>query len=109
MPIALPRIMNKRLLTAALISSCLGLGAGIPAAIASTPARPLPAAAAISHADSVAAPRTAPSDQASDTARYAAAERAQPKAADFEGGAAVFIVGSTTAVLLAVILLLVIL
>jgi len=108
MPIALSPIMNKRLMIATLIGSWLALAAGMPAALASTPATSRPAVAA-AHRDIGAAPSAAPSDRASDTARYAAAERAHPKAASFEGGAAVFIVGSTTAVILAVVLVLVLL
>lgn len=44
-----------------------------------------------------------------DAARYAQAEREQPKAQDFVGGSTVVIAASTTTIVLAIILLLVLL
>lgn len=104
MPIAMSPIMSKRIVTATLLSLCLAAGAGVPAALAAPPVVPRAAATETQPARSAAQP-----DRAADTARYAAAERAQPKAASFEGGATFVIIGSTTAVILGVVLLVVLL
>jgi hypothetical protein len=105
MPIALPGLMQKRLLTATLLSTALALGAGVPAALAAPP----PQALAAEKAPARTAPQGAPADRDSDERRYAAAEHAQPGAADFEGGAAVIVVGGTTLLVAAIILLIVLL
>ncbi len=100
--------MNKRIVTSTLLAVCLALGAGIPAALAAPPIVPRPATAQVSQKPAEAE-RTEPRDRKSDAARYAAAERAQPAAADFEGGATFVIIGSTTAVVLGIVLLIILL
>ena len=108
MRIALYGVMNKRIVTTTLLAVCLALGAGIPAALAAPPIVPRPATAQTSEKPAEVR-QTAPLDRKTDAARYAQAERAQPAAADFEGGATFVIVGSTTAVVLGVVLLLILL
>jgi uncharacterized membrane protein len=105
MPIAMSPLMSKRIVTASLLSLCLAAGIGAPAALAAPPVVPRAAATE----SQPATQRDAKRDRAQDTARYAAAERTQPKAADFEGGATFVVIGSTTAVILGVVLLVVLL
>jgi len=97
--------MSKRIVTSTLLGLCLAAGAGVPAALAAPPVVPRASATETQPATQ----RAAQPDRAADTARYAAAERAQPKAADFEGGATFVVIGSTTAVILGVVLLVVLL
>jgi hypothetical protein len=97
--------MSKRIVTATLLSLCLAAGIAAPAALAAPPI--VPRSAATDTRPSTQ--RDAQPDRGKDIARYAAAERAQPKAADFEGGATFVIIGSTTAVVLGVVLLVVLL
>jgi hypothetical protein len=96
--------MSKRIVTATLLSLCLAAGVGVPTALAAPPVVPRASATETQPARTDAQP-----DRAADTARYAAAERSQPKAADFEGGATFVIIGSTTAIVLGVVLLVVLL
>jgi hypothetical protein len=104
MPIAVSPTMSKRIVTATLLSLCLAAGAGVPTALAAPPVVPRASATETQPARTAAQP-----DRSADTARYAAAERSQPKAADFEGGATFVIIGSTTAIVLGVVLLVVLL
>ncbi len=106
MPIAMSPIMSKRIVTATLLSLCLAAGAGVPTALAAPPVLPR---ASATETQPARTQRDAQPDRAADTARYAAAERTQPKAADFEGGATFVIIGSTTAIVLGVVLLVVLL
>jgi hypothetical protein len=97
--------MNKRLVTATLISLFLGLGAVAPSALAAPPVVPGQTAPTQVRSDR----QPVQADRDADSKRYAAAEKAQPDAAEFEGGASIVIVGSTTAIVLGIILLIVLL
>jgi hypothetical protein len=97
--------MSKRLLTAMMISATLALAAAAPSALAAPPVVP---GAAWTEPVRTETHRARPADRA-DAQRYAAAERAKPDAAKFEGGASIVIVGSTTAIVLGIILLIVLL
>jgi hypothetical protein len=108
MPIALSGCMNKRIVTATLLSFCLALAAGAPAALAAPPFIPRAATTSQNSPDATAQ-RAARADRGDDATRYAAAERSHPRTANFEGGATFVIIGSTTAVILGVILLVVLL
>jgi hypothetical protein len=107
--IALCVAMNKRFLTATLLSFSLALAAGAPAALAAPPFVPGANARATTSEPARPSTRDARSERADDARRYAAAEQAQPAAADFEGGTTVVIFGSTAAVILLVVLLVILL
>ena len=110
MSIAVHAFMNRRLLTVTLISTWLAMAVGAPVALAAPPVLPRPAASATAQRAPIARTQgIVQPDRAHDAARYAAAERAKPDAAHFEGGATVVIVGSTAAMVLGVLLLLVLL
>lgn len=83
---------------------CASLGALAAPAIASPDTRP---AVVQVEPNAVALPSQQELD--ADAARYAQAERAQPKAQEFVGGSTVVIAASTTTIVLAIILLLVLL
>ncbi|HKE20491.1 MAG TPA: hypothetical protein VKB80_36710 [Kofleriaceae bacterium] len=95
-------------MTAALLAFSLAIAAGASSALAAPPF--IPGAATSSHrAPAAKGPRVAVADRGDDASRYAAAERAQPRAARFEGGATFVIIGSTAAIVLGVVLLVVLL
>ena len=100
--------MNNRIVTAALLAFSLAIAAGASSALAAPPF--IPGAATTSQkAPATLVPRLARADRGDDASRYAAAERAQPRAASFEGGATFVIIGSTAAIILGVVLLVVLL
>src|SRR5688500_13695535 len=100
-------VMTKRIVTATLLALCLA-AVGAPAALAA-PVQSRPAATAAAPAATTESAAPARNDRARDAARYAAAEKKQPRAAEFEGGARIVIVGSTAAIVLGVVLLAIIL
>jgi hypothetical protein len=88
-----------------LSSFVLALCLGAMAPLATAAPRTAPTPAEVTPAD--AAPRRASADAVddADAARYAARERANPKAAEFEGGNTVVIAASTTTLVLALVLI----
>lgn len=94
--------MRTLLLAASLTAA---LAAATPAALAA-PAKPAPTTDV---APVTVTTPTRGADTDADAARYADAEKANPQAADFTGGATFVLIGSTTALVLALILLIVLL
>jgi hypothetical protein len=112
MPIAHVRIMNRRLVMSTVLGLCLGIGAMAPTALGAPPGNLLAQRSGDTGSTRGTGPASTtahPVASAADASRYAAAERARPEAARFEGGATFVIVGSTTALLLGIILLVVLL
>jgi hypothetical protein len=105
--IAVHAVMNKRLLIVTLLGTWLAV-AGAPVAFAAPVSQPSAASASVQRPARAATRGVVQPDRARDAARYAAAERARPDAARFEGGAVV-IIGPTVALVLGVLLLLVLL
>jgi hypothetical protein len=96
-PSAIEDDMRTFLLATSLTAA---LAAAAPAALAA-PAEPAP----ITHVAPVKATTPSPTATDADAARYADAEKANPQAANFTGGATFVLIGSTTALILCLILL----